>query len=101
MGFGALNQHVEKQRHKVFAGHLSKSKREEKTKTDVHVKEAKQTEEKSAQKVIPEFFMKKSDKPSHLDLIQDTEAEPGQTVATRQQVVWSIKKMAARAEIIQ
>ena len=45
MGFGALNQHVEKQRHKGFAGHLSKSKTEEKTKTDVHVKEAKQTEE--------------------------------------------------------
>ena len=45
--------------------------------------------------------MKKSDKPSHnLDLLQDTEAEPGQTVATGQQVVWSIKQMAARAEII-
>ena len=56
MGFGALNQHVEKQRHKGFAGHLSKSKTEEKTKTDVHVKEAKQTEEKSTQKVIQEFF---------------------------------------------
>ena len=45
--------------------------------------------------------MKKSDKPSHnLDLLQDTEAEPGQTIATGQQVVWSIKQMAARAEII-
>ena len=45
--------------------------------------------------------MKKSDKPSYnLDLLQDTEAEPGQTVATGQQVVWSIKQMAARAEII-
>ena len=65
MGFGALNQHVEKQRHKGFAGHLSKSKTEEKTKTDVHVKEAKQTEEKSTQKVRQDFFMKKSDKPSH------------------------------------
>ena len=101
MGFGALNQHVEKQRHKGFAGHLSKSKTEEKTKTDVHMKEAKQIEEKSTQKVTREFFMKKSDKPSHnLDLLQDTEAEPGQTVATGQQVVWSIKQMAARAEII-
>ena len=65
------------------------------------MKEAKQTEEKSTQKVIQEFFMKKSDKPSHnLDLLQDTEAESGQTVATGQQVVWSIKQMEARAEII-
>ena len=56
MGFGALNQHVEKQRHKGFAGHLSNLKIEEKTKTDVHVKEAKQTEEKSTQKVTQEFF---------------------------------------------
>ena len=45
--------------------------------------------------------MKKSDKPSHnLVLLQDTVAEPGQTVANGQQVVWSIKQMAARAEII-
>ena len=100
MGFGALNQHEEKQRHKGFAGHLSKSKTEEKTKTDVHVKEAKQTEEKSTQRVTQDFFMKKIDKPLHnLDLLQDTEAEPGQTVATGLNM-WSIKQMAARAEII-
>ena len=35
---------------------LVKIKTEEKTKTDVHEKEAKQTEEKSTQKVIQEFF---------------------------------------------
>ena len=80
---------------------LVKIKDRGKIKTDVHVKEAKQTEEKSTQKVIQEFFMKKSDKASHnLDLLQDTEAKPGQTVATGQQAVWSIKQMAARAEII-
>ena len=44
IGFGALNQHVEKQRHKGFAGHLSTSKTEEKT--TFHMKEAQQTEEK-------------------------------------------------------
>ena len=57
-----------KQRHKRFAGHLSKSKTEEKT--TFHMKEAQQTEEKSTQKVIQEFFMKKIDKPSHnLDVL--------------------------------
>ena len=65
------------------------------------MKEAKQREEKSTQKATQEFFMEKSDKPSHnLDLLQDTEAELGQTVATGQQVVWPIKQMVARAEII-
>ena len=99
MGFGALNQHVEKQRHKGFAGHLSKSKTEEKT--TFHVKEAQQTEEKSAPKVIQDFFMKKIDKPSHnLDVLQDKEAEPGQTIDSRQKDVWSVKQMAIKAEII-
>ena len=80
---------------------LVKIKDREKTKTDVHVKEAKQTEDKSTQKVTQEFFMKKSDKPLHnLDILQNIEAELGQTVATGQQVVWSIKQMVVRAEII-
>ena len=83
MGFGALNQHVEKQRHKGFAGHLSKWKTEEKTNLMFVWKKHKQ--KRNQHRKSQEFFLKKSDKPSHnVDLLQDTVAEPGQTVATGQ-----------------
>ena len=45
--------------------------------------------------------MKKIDKPSHnLDVLQDKEAEPGQTIDSGQKDVWSVKQMAIKAEII-
>ena len=59
MGFGALKQHAEKQKHKGFASYLSKVEEE----MDTHVKETEQKQQKSKQKVMHEFFMKKSDKP--------------------------------------
>lgn len=96
MGFGALRQHAEKQKHKGFASHLSKVEEE----MDTHVKETEQKEQKSKQKVMHEFFMKKSDKPKdETEKLQDEGNKTGQTGDTQKEV-WSIKQMAVRAEII-
>ena len=92
MGFGALKQHAEKQKHKGFASHLSKVEEE----MDTHVKETEQKEQKS-KKVMHEFFMKKNDKPKDdTETLQDEGNKTGDT----QKEVWSIKQMVVRAEII-
>ena len=65
-----------------------------------YVKETEQREQKSKQKVMHEFFMKKSDKPKDdTETLQDEGNKTEQTGDTQKEV-WSIKQMAVRVEII-
>ena len=51
IGFGALKQHAEKQKHRGFTSHLSKVEEE----VDTHVKETEQKEQKSKQTLCMNF----------------------------------------------
>ena len=103
MGFAALKQHLEKLKHQGFLGYLSQSLTGHETdpKADSGIEKdteiSQQSESKTHQSGLHQFFIKKSSAATKESMCQDA---PSAAFNSTYEEVWIVKQQAIKAEII-